>query len=73
MIEPGVGAGNAVFEASVMAHDGTWPALGNDGLADFYRSNPSARVLPLLERLAGADGPVTFPLSTAVALLLEPV
>jgi len=49
-----------------------WPGLHTDTLKSLYEHNPTARLLPLLEVLAGVRaGPLKLPLSGAMSLQLN--
>lgn len=48
-----------------------WPVLQADTLKSFYENNPTARLLPLLEAMAGArDRALSLPLSDSMSLVL---
>ncbi len=49
-----------------------WPELGTAKLRSLYEHNPTARLLPLLEVLAGVrNGPLKLPLGEAMSLQLN--
>lgn len=49
-----------------------WPALHHPGLEDLYRSNPSARLLPLLQRLATDSGaPLSLPAGPGLSCRIQ--
>lgn len=69
LLQPGAPeAGNDVLELSVDAGGGAWPPIAAETLAPLYAANPTARLLPLLEFLAGDGAEVRLPLGPALDL-----
>jgi len=52
------------------AGHGEWPALATGALQTLYEHNPTARLLPLLELIAGRPGPIRLPLNEHLALAI---
>ncbi len=65
LLQPG-GTGAATL--NVAPGQGAWPTLGTATLAPLYASNPTARVLALLELLQAGNGTVAMPLNEALDL-----